>query len=182
MYDKTILNNRGAELAASGDYEGAEKTFHQALAASPGDPLVCYNIGYTLLKKGKKPEAVRWFDNAVIFAGRARHGWDGELALDCGLACYEAALYEEAEKFYQAAGVTGLESGEYFNRFGVLYFVTERYTDALSFFEKAVAADPDHPDAWFNLADTCDVLGFEEKALAARTEFLRLEKKKGTQK
>jgi Tfp pilus assembly protein PilF len=55
--------------------------------------------------------------------------------------------------------------------------VTEKYSDALKCFEKAVLIDREHIDAWYNLADTYDVLGFGDKANNARMEFSALENK-----
>ncbi len=61
------------------------------------------------------------------------------------------------------------------NHIGVLYFVTERIEDALTYFEKAVKCDDENIDAWFNLADTYEVLGKEAESEKARKRFLELE-------
>ncbi|MDX9801485.1 MAG: tetratricopeptide repeat protein, partial [Spirochaetia bacterium] len=106
--DKANLNNLGAEASSAGDFEKAEKYFRQALELSPDDPLICYNIGFTLLKKGEKDVALKWFDTAIENADApasadsttdidtAADNISGKLALDCGLACFEASLYDSA--------------------------------------------------------------------------------------
>ncbi len=184
--DKIYLNNLGAEASSSGDYDTAEKYFRQALEISPGDPLICYNIGFALLKKGEKEEAVKWFDKALAHAPAGpdteADGPDrGKLALDCGLACFEASLYGKSEKYYLTASEAEKENGEYWNRLGVLKFVTENINEARDCFEKAVAIDRQHLDAWYNLADTYDELGLKDKAASARKQFLILENRKEEQ-
>ncbi len=173
MDRKVYLNNKAAELSAEGDLDGAEKAFREALSESKDDPLVCFNLGLLLLKKGRREEALRYLDSSLEHAeeeGRAG------LALDCGLACYESALYENAERYYNKASENGASGGEYWNRRGVLFFVTGKYGKARESFEKAVADEPGHLDAWYNLADTFEMLGMNEKALEARAQFLSLEK------
>jgi len=183
--DKIYLNNLGAEASSSGDFEKAEKYFRQAFELSPDDPLICFNIGFTLVKKGEKEEAVKWFDKALACASagpdadtEADMPERGKLALDCGLACFEASLYGKAEEYYLTASEAGKENSEYWNRLGVLKFVTEKISDARDCFERAVLIDPDHIDSWYNLADAYDELGLKDKADAARKQFLNLENRK----
>ena len=191
--DKIYLNNLGAEASSSGDFEKAEKYFRQAFELSPDDPLVCFNIGFVLLKKGNKEESIRWFDSALmnadtpssdvpdagVGAGTEKTGTPaGKLALDCGLACFEQGMYEKAEYYYQRASSSEKNSGEYWNRLGVLRFVTEKHDKARDCFEKAVSIDKQHLDAWYNLADTYDVLKLKDKASFARKQFLILENRK----
>ncbi|MCL2293902.1 MAG: tetratricopeptide repeat protein [Spirochaetes bacterium] len=180
MKDKIFYNNKGAELSALGKYDEAESCFKQALELEPWDcsrePTPCdymimYNIGYVLLKKGDKKEYVKWFDQAFGNAAKENKGF---LALDCGLACYGVGLYEEAEKYYGLAFSFGESSAEYWNRVGVLSFVTESYEKAKECFEKAVSLEPDHADALYNLADTYDELGLPEKAAEARAKYSAL--------
>ncbi|MCL2706215.1 MAG: tetratricopeptide repeat protein, partial [Spirochaetaceae bacterium] len=90
------------------------------------------------------------------------------------LACFEAALYDEALKYYDIAFSFGESSDEYWNRVGVLSFVTGKYEKAKECFEKAVALKPDHADALYNLADTYDELNLSEKASEIRTKYLAL--------
>ena len=177
MKDKAFYNNKGAELSAMGKYEEAERNFKLALELEPCDYFVLYNIGFTLLKKGDKKKFIEWFDSAL---DNADTRLKGTLALDCGLACFDAALYEEAEKYYDIAASLGLgvSSAEYWNRRGVLSFVTGRYEKAKECFEKAVSLEPDFADALYNLADTYDELGLSEKASKMRAKYSELSVKK----
>lgn len=193
MNRKTELNNLGGEMLSSGDYNEALKLFMQALEEDPCDPVVCYNIGFVLLKKGEKEEALAWFDRALDQSGNSSEktpGKDsagtagknpskGSLALDCGLACYEHSLHDDALRFYDYAASLGEGSAEYWNRRGVLCFVTEKYPEAQECFGKAVREDPGFADAWFNLADAYDMTGETGKALKAREVFLSLEREEG---
>jgi tetratricopeptide (TPR) repeat protein len=158
---KMFYNNKGAELSAKGKYDEAEQNFKLALELAPDDPFVLYNIGFVLLKKGDKKEFAKWFGLAL---DNANSNQKGALALDCGLACFEASLYKEAEKYYDiAAPLCADNSAEYWNRVGVLSFVTKKYEKAKECFEKAISLEPDHADALYNLADTYDELGIPRK-------------------
>ncbi|MCL2793431.1 MAG: tetratricopeptide repeat protein [Spirochaetaceae bacterium] len=168
MKDKIFYNNEGARLSAMGKYGEAEKKFKLALELEPDDYFILYNIGFVLLKKGDKKEFIKWFDLAL---DNTSANLKGTLARDCGLACFEATLYEEAEKYYDIAFSFGESSAEYWNRVGVLSFVTKKYEKAKECFEKAISLEADHADALYNLADTYDELGMPEKAAEARAEY-----------
>ena len=178
MKDKIFYNNKGAELSAMGKYDEAEENFKLALELAPDDYFIPYNIGFVFLKKGDKKEFIKWFDLAfenanklvTIDAGNLKR----TLALDCGLACFEAAIYNEALKYYDIAFSLGESSDEYWNRVGVLSFVTGKIEKAKECFEKAVSLKPDHADALYNLADTYDELGLHEKASEARARYSAL--------
>ena len=168
MKDKIFYNNKGAELSAIGKYEEAEENFKLALELAPTDCFVLYNIGFVLLKRGDRKKFIKWFDSALDNANSSQKG---VLALDCGLVCFEAGLYKEAEKYYDLAFSFGESSAEYWNRRGVLSFVTEKYEKAKECFEKAVSLQPNHADALYNLADTYDELGMAEKASGVRAKY-----------
>ncbi len=175
MKDKIFFNNKGAELSALGKYNDAEENFKKALELAPGDSFILYNIGFVLIKRGEKKKSIKWFDLALDNADSKSKA---TLALDCGLACFEAGLYKEAEKYYDSAFSFGKSfaaqkdvGAEYWNRLGVLSFVTEKYEKAKKCFEKVVSLQPDHADAWYNLADTYDTLGLKEKAAEARNRY-----------
>jgi len=168
MKDKIFYNNKGAKLSAQGKYDEAEQNFKLALELDPNDHFIQYNIGFSLLKKGDKKEFKKWFDLAI---DTASDNMKGILARDCGLACYEAALYEEAAKYYDTAFSLGETSAEYWNRVGVLCFVTGEYEKAKECFEKALSLEPNHADALYNLADTYDELGLAEKSAEIKAKI-----------
>ncbi|MCL2480120.1 MAG: tetratricopeptide repeat protein [Spirochaetaceae bacterium] len=178
MNDKIFYNNKGAELSALGKYDEAEANFKLALELAPGDYFVLYNIGFVLLKKGDKKEFKKWFDlafdNASMSTTPDALNLKRVLALDCGLACFDAELYSEAEKYYDIAFSLGESSAEYWNRTGVLSFITEKYEKAKKCFEKAVSLEPEHADALYNLADTYDELNLPEKASDTRAKYSAL--------
>ena len=174
MKDKIYYNNNGARLSEQKKYDEAEQNFKLAFELDPKDYLVPYNIGFMLLKKGDKEEFARWFDVAFYNVPADAGNLKGTLALDCGLACFEAGLYNEALKYYDIAFFCGESSAEYWNRVGVLSFVTEKYEKAKECFEKAVSLEPDHADALFNLSDTYDELGLSEKASETRVKYSAL--------
>lgn len=184
LNDKIAFNNKGAELCDTGDYKEGEKYFRQAHEADPSDPVVCYNIGFCILKNRSTEEdkdiwskqAVRWFDKAVTNAEQQNLPSQGAIAYDCGLSCYEAQLYNDAERYYTKAEPYFKEDAGYWNSRGVLCFVTNCYAPACDYFEKAISFDPNFLDSWFNLADTYEALGDIDKANTTRMKYLELEK------
>ena len=168
---KIFYNNKGAELSAAGKYDEAEKNFKLALELDSADYFILYNIGFVFLKKGDKKEFKKWFDLAL---DNANSNSKGALALDCGLACFEAGLYKEAEKYFDTALSFGESSAEYWNSAGVLSFVTGKHEKAKECFEKAVSLEANHADALYNLADTYDELGLPEKALETKAKYSAL--------
>lgn len=201
--DKRIyLNNLGAELSSSGDISGAEEVLRKALEEFTGDPLLHYNLGLVLLRKGEEKEALWNFRQAVsmslspgggaadadAFADASKGTSSSSpapvprsaIASDCALACYEASLYEEADHFYLEAEKAGASGSEFRNRRGVLFFVTGKYEKAWENFEKAVSDDPMNADAWYNLADTYEALGLAGETDRARKKYLELERQAGS--
>lgn len=183
LNDKIAFNNKGAELCDAGDYKEGEKYFRQAYDADSTDPIVCYNIGFCILKNLStddkdicSKEAIKWFDKAVANGEEQNLSSQGDIAYDCGLACYEAQLYTDAERYYSKAESFLKENPCYWNSLGVLYFVTDRYAKACDYFEKAISFDPNFLDSWFNLADTYEALGDLDKANTTRMTYLELEK------
>jgi Tfp pilus assembly protein PilF len=170
---KISLNNTGAINMSKGKYKDAEKYFREAIKIAPNDYAILFNLGFALVKEKKYDEFGKWFDLAIE---NAESGKKAEIILDCGLACFEAKLYEQAEKYYFLAKAKCLESDEYWNRLGVLYFVTKKIDLAISCFEQAIEKNRNNIDAWFNLADSYEEAGMEKKSLEARKKFSDLEK------
>ena len=54
------------------------------------------------------------------------------------------------------------------NNRGVVAFLKQRYSEAAGMFRRAVEADPEQADAWFNLADTLEETGDIDGSREAR--------------
>ena len=102
---------------------------------------------------------------------------DAHFLTDCGLLCYNNQCFCEAGFYYSMAERTGQLSGALLNNIGVLNFTNGEYEKACEYFERAVVADSGSLDAWYNLADTYEVLGEKEKCEFARQRYFNLEKK-----
>ena len=173
MDEKISLNNQAAELAENGKYADAEKLLRQAVEKFPDDSAVCFNLALTLLKTKKEDESLIWFDRAVDNTGD--NAGDiikkGETALSCALALSGASLYENIEKYLEAAEKTETENPAYWNLRGIVEFTGRDYSSALVFFEKAVSLDSQFSDAWFNLRDTYKMLGREKESIQAGRKY-----------
>ncbi len=162
------INNKAVELTYNGSYKEALSLFEEILKSEPENISVLYNYGFNFLKAGKKEKVIEVFDK---IAG------DCMIIADCGTACYDEGLYDEAERYYLLSEKTDPENSSLQNHMGVLDFVRGNYKEAEKHFKKAVAYDENNIDSWFNLADTCEILGRVEESLKARKRFLELEKK-----
>ena len=177
--EKSSLNNKAALYTLEGKYQKASEIFESVLSSDPDDTAVLFNYGFNFLQWDKPEQAVRIFEKISAAADKNTDNLNSIYASvleDCGTACYDAALYKDAEKYLKKAESCDPDNSILMNHIGVLYFVTERIEDAEIYFEKAVKCDDENIDAWFNLADTYEVLGKETESEKARKRFLELEK------
>ena len=169
------INNRAVELTYNGSYKEALSLFEEILKSEPENISVLYNYGFNFLKAGKKEKAIEVFDRIAAVGGAFKA--PPTVVADCGTACYDEGLYDEAERYYLLSEKTDPENSSLQNHMGVLDFVRGNYKEAEKHFKTAVAYDENNIDSWFNLADTCEILGRVEESLKARKRFLELEKK-----
>ena len=178
--EKSSLNNQAALYTLEGKYQKASEIFESILSTDPDDTAVLFNYGFNFLQWEKGKKAVEVFEKIIILAEKAFENnhmtnLHASVVEDCGTACYDAGLYKEAEKYFMIAEAADPENSILMNHMGVLFFVTERIGEAEKYFEKAVKYDDENIDAWFNLADTYEVLGKAEDSEEARKKFLELE-------
>ena len=178
--EKSSLNNKAALYTLEGRYMEASDIFESIIASDPDDPAVLFNYGYNFLQWEKPERAVEVFEK-ILFSSEKEFKSSGRSSLfssvleDCGTACYDSGLYKEAEKYYLKAEKADPDNSILMNHIGVLYFVAGRIKEAEKYFEKAVKYNEENMDAWFNLADTCEVLGKTERSREAGRKYSELE-------
>ena len=178
--EKSSLNNRAALYTLEGRYREASDLFEKIIESDPCDLSVLFNYGFNFLQWEKPEKAVEVFEKILSSSEKESDNRDqnsiyASILEDCGTACYDAGLYREAEKYYLKAEEADPDNSILMNHIGVLYFVSGRIEDAEKYFEKAVEYNEENIDAWFNLADTCEVLGKTERSTEAGRKFSELE-------
>lgn len=128
-----------------------------------------YNVGIDLAAAGKVQEAIAEFRIASRIDSS-----DAD-------ALNEIGRLEIAEGYLSAA-ITALDealsrnphhAGALNNR-AVVDFIKGRYSEAAEGFRASVGENPLLAEAWFNLADACDVLGDIEGGIKARLQYREL--------
>lgn len=175
-----MLNNRAFELSEEENYVEAAECCSKALAlcASVSVPdsmraRILFNKAMVFIKMGEVDRGTEILKTASDLVPE-----DAAFLTDCGLLCYNNQCFCEAGFYYNLAERTGQLGGALLNNIGVLNFTNGEYESARNYFERATEADRGSLDAWFNLADTYEILGENEKAEAARKVYLELEKEK----
>lgn len=148
------LYTSGAKYFSAGDYDSAEKMFIKALDKDHMHQSSMFMMGETLsLDIRRLGEAEQWYKDALKraeFTGR-----DVQKALNSlgslyillghyedALECFER-LIDEYPDFFDIAKT--------YNRIGVASFRLDRYDEALDYFKAALKAEPDMPEAIFNM-------------------------------
>lgn len=89
-----LFYTRGIARERSGDWDGAETDFREALVLSPDQPLVLNYLGYSLVERRKN------LDEALAMIEKAVQGEpeDGYITDSLGWVLYRLGRYEEAVK------------------------------------------------------------------------------------
>lgn len=159
------------EEGEKGNFALAEGYYDEALALKPSDPKILFNKALMFFQKGESLTGTELLKKAAVSGSE-----DSGFLTDCGLLCFEYGRCEDAAFFYSLAEKAGGKESKLLNGMGVLNFIEKKYDKAAAFFEQAVLADENCADAWFNLADTYEMLGDKEKERSARKRYLSLEK------
>lgn len=154
-----ILNNLGNAQRLSGQMEDARSSLDRALRLAPRHPGVLCNRGWLKLEGGHVDAALEDFRASADAAGRwaePRRGVGECLLLkeDWPAACATLLQAVELEP----------KNAAYLNSLGVAHVRQGQVESALPWFEKALAQQPDHPDALLNHGICCEQLGKLEQA------------------
>jgi tetratricopeptide (TPR) repeat protein len=140
-----------------------------AVLASPGSSPLRFNLGLELASAGRIDEAIREFRYAseLDLSDADALNEIGRLEISRGRLNSAAGILEKAlARKSDHAGAL--------NNRGVICFLTRRYTKAAEYFRAALDANSRLADAWFNLADTYEVLGDREQENQARVRYREL--------
>jgi len=163
------LITEGNQLIAQGNYTAAAQKYEQAVAISPDQEDLHYNLAIALAKLGRTAEAKKHYEEALrIFPDYAEaHNNLGNLLMN------ENKL-EEAIGRFQEALKNSPENTSFHNNLGTALGRQGKVTEAVREFEEAVKHSPTYVEARVNLANAFLTTGRVEEAITQLSEALRL--------
>ncbi len=135
--DREIVRaNLASALRKKGLWKDAEKEYREAIRSDPDYAPALRGLGSLLLERGQAAEAVEPLRKAVL---RDPANLEGAWALARALR-QTGALKEAAESLARS---TAPDKGLLDDEAGAIAYERGRYEEAVTFFEKALAKDPD---------------------------------------
>jgi Tfp pilus assembly protein PilF len=141
------LNNRATQLLASGNPKQAIQLLQHALALTPKDETLHFNLGHAFVSVGDLTNAEHEYKEALHLLPDypEAHNNYGNLLVSLG-------RLSEAEEQLTEAVKQMPESADFHNNLGVLRQRRKETNEALLCFQKAIECDSNHWQAHFNLA------------------------------
>jgi tetratricopeptide (TPR) repeat protein len=141
--DRQVEFNLAAAYEQTHQYDNAERTFRDIIAADPQQAPALNYLGYMLAERGRKlDEAVTLIEKALALDA------DNPSYLDSlGWAYFQQDRYEKAVDPLERAAAAMPESSVVQEHLGDLYLKTKRYIEAAAAFDRALAGDRDDIDA-----------------------------------
>jgi tetratricopeptide (TPR) repeat protein len=164
--NSTLLLRISSEANLAVNAEWAEYLTRRALEFDPENPETVVKLGRVLRTIGHNDEALEFFQryHQMVpgdFLGLAHIG-----------SCLSAmGRYQEAESYLRRA-VAGIDDPQTHYNLGLLLSITNRPTEAIAEYEKALARDPMHADARLNMATALARQGKTEQASRELTRLV----------
>ncbi len=164
--NSTLLLRVSSEANLAINAEWAEYLTRRALEFDPENPETVVKLGRVLRTIGRNDEALGFFQryHQMVpgdFLGLAHIG-----------SCLSAmGRYQEAESYLRRA-VAGIDDPQTHYNLGLLLSITNRPTEAIAEYEKALARDPMHADARLNMATALARQGKTEQASRELTRLV----------
>lgn len=136
--EKRVAHHLALLYDQQGNDSRAEAEYHKALEFAPKDADVLNDWGYYHYHRGNWPEAEKQFRAAIEISPEHERAW-----VNLGMALGEQGRYQESfEAFAKVVGPAAAHSNV-----GVLLAAHERNTEAMTAFGKALAIQPNLPQA-----------------------------------
>jgi tetratricopeptide (TPR) repeat protein len=159
----------GNLLLSQRNFAEAAQKFEQAVALSPEQEDLHYNLAIALARLGKTEEAKKHYLEALrIFPEYSdAHNNLGNLLM-------AENKFSEAIERFQEAIKSMPENASFHNNLGTAYGRLGKVTDAITEFEQAVRYNPSYVEARVNLANAYLTAGRLDDAVTQLNEALRL--------
>jgi tetratricopeptide (TPR) repeat protein len=168
--DRTVtLVTEGNQLLSQGKYAEAVQKYEQALAISPGEEDLHYNLAIALAKLGKTEEAKKQYEEALqIYPDY------GDAHNNLGNLLMNADKLEEASEHFREAVRIMPENASFQNNLGTALARQRKVAEAIDSFTEAIKLKPSFVEARVNLGNAYLASGRVEEAIAQLNEALRL--------
>ncbi len=163
----SALFNMGSLLFQQNRYGQAVGVLEQAASLRPGDPDIHFRLGMSRLNVGDLQGAAEALE-ACLEAGPGRI--DASVTLATVLTQLER--HEEARRLLEGVVEVEPANAQALNGLGVLASARNEWTEAVSYFARAVAAAPDDLKLLYNLAGALEAAGEPDAAMRAYRRFL----------
>jgi tetratricopeptide (TPR) repeat protein len=179
--DSSALFDKGNELYAQGDYDGAIKVFEEFMAKYPEIYQVHLNLGSNYLKKGDLDRAESEFrlvlDKTIQTLGAYAKDPNGSFRAFSGLG--EVALkksdFDAAQKsFQQALEISPLDQSAAYN-VGEIFFSNQKIDEAIKYFELSIQIKKDWSKPYQRLGMAYLNKGDYAKALEYLNKFVEMD-------
>ena len=193
----------GVDSFNRGDWSGAERAFRAASDLEPASPEAVLNLGTTLKRLKRLPEALACFQRAIMLRPdwAAAHANLGSVYCDLGqqgeaeAACRRAIEIDPSNRnaysnlassisaqrreqdaipYFEKALEIGPATAELYVNLSAALLSAGQLTRAAEACRKAIALQPDLAEAHANLASTLGAQGLGRETIAASREVTRL--------
>ena len=165
--DALRWNDYGIGLFRQGDFSGAVSAFQQVTQLDPQYVDGWVNVARVLVEEGETAEAQKWLDHALKLDSNLGRGHFYR-----GLALKAAGDYDGALREFQSVAAQYPRDRVNLNQIGRILFLKRQYADAVGWFKRTTAIDPEDVTAHYNLM-LC-YRGLNESELSAVEEKLYL--------
>jgi len=163
------LITEGNQFLAQRNHAEAAHKYEQAIAISPDQEDLHYNLAIALAKLGKTEDAKKHYEEALrIFPDY------GEAHNNLGNLLMNENKLEEAIDRFREAIKNMPENASFHNNLGTAFGRQGKVAEAMGEFEEAIKHAPTYVEARVNLANAFLAAGRVEEAIAQLNEALRL--------
>lgn len=163
------LNQEANKLLEAGDLAGAIQLYEKAIATTPEDEDLHYNLGIAYAKAGQNEKAEKQYREALQLLPDY-----AEVHNNLGNLLLRTARLQEAEEQFNEAISDMPDYAAAHNNLGIVRQRQKRLAEATACFEKAVRYDTNYFEAHYNLATAYAIDHQPDKALPEFREALRL--------
>jgi len=149
-------------------YRDAETLWQDTITKNPQCSMAHHNLGDALLRRGKVPEAIDQFEQALRIKPD-----DAETHYNLGIALEQAGRIEEAIAHYQQASQIRPDFVKAHYNLGMALQRTGNIKEAIGHFEQALRIRPDSAAVHYNLGIALEQTGRIEEAVAHYEQALR---------
>lgn len=154
-------------------WRDGETLFARAIAVDPGNALAHMQYGEVLIEKGDFERGVASINRALAMSSENMVRFDSWIAL--GNVAFVRRQYDEAHRYYAAAGALGTGSALPDYNVGTVLLTTGRPGEAREHFLRAIRRHPRYAEAYANLGVAEERLGDAVAAVSAYEAAIRID-------